>query len=87
MQSNAPGAARVEICGRIGGLERVVEAALARSCDHAGRKVDADEAVDPVAHGLAHQAGAAAEIDGGGEAAPGRDEIERFDDQRWTRDS
>src|SRR5271166_132207 len=64
----ARGRAR-EIGGRFGGLERVIDSALSRFRDHGRGEIDPDEAVDARSDGFAHETGAAADIEGRGEAA------------------
>ena len=66
---------------RVGRLQPVVEAAGPRARDHRGRKVNTFEARDPIADRRAHEPGAAAEVERGGEAAAGRDGVERPDQE------
>ena len=60
--------------GQIGGGETVVEAFALRLGDHAGREIDAGQALDKRTKNGAGQSGAAAEIEHGAklERAPGR---------------
>jgi hypothetical protein len=67
--------------GRVADLERVIEAALARFGDHAGRQVDAGQMIDAAAHCLPHEARAAADVEGVREPAAGSGRIQRVGDE------
>ncbi len=49
---------------------------------HGGREVDTIDALGTVDERLAHQARAAAKVEGSGEAAPGRDPVQSRDQER-----
>ena len=81
MQSKAAGAERCRNPVRLGGLEVVIETALARPGDHGGRKVDPGQPLGALAHRDAHEPVATAEVERMGEAAAGRGDIQGRGDQ------
>ena len=74
-----PGRATAQESRRFGDRERVIEAARLR--DHRRREIDADEAVDPRPHRLAHETGAATDVQRRGEPSSRRGRLERLGNQ------